>query len=101
MTSRFVAVALRLGAGIAVWAAHFALVYGMTSVACARGMADRVPALVGLATLVAAAAAAALVVREARRCATFEGWIACGLAALALVAILYQGVPAGLAPRCG
>ena len=39
--------ALRMALGVMVWAAHFAVVYGFTALACARGFASAAPWVVG------------------------------------------------------
>ena len=49
----FVATTLRMTAGIIVWAVHFAAIYGYAALACARGFAVPVPAVVGIATILA------------------------------------------------
>ncbi|GIK85173.1 MAG: hypothetical protein BroJett026_06540 [Betaproteobacteria bacterium] len=85
--------ALRIAAGIVLWAVHFALVYGSTAFACARGAAAAVPWIIGSATVVAALLAAAIAAVEWRRREAFESWLASGLAAVAFFAIVFEGVP--------
>jgi hypothetical protein len=45
--------------GPALWALHFAALYGFTALACARGFAGAVPWVIAAATLAIAAAATA------------------------------------------
>ena len=47
----FTSTMLRMSSGAIVWAAHFAVIYGVTALACARGNARIVPWVIGLATL--------------------------------------------------
>jgi hypothetical protein len=90
--------ALRMGAGVLVWALHFTVVYGFTALACARGFAAAAPWGVGIATVVAALAAAALLVTNLRT--EFIRWMTAGIAAFALVAILWEGVSALFVTPC-
>ncbi len=66
----FLAVLLSMLAGAIIWAVHFTVFYGFTSVACARGTGiGAVPYVVALATgiaCLAAAAIAALALRAVR-----------------------------------
>lgn len=95
----FVAATLRISAGVIVWILHFAFVYGVTAVACARGLPAVVPWAIGGATAAAATACAVLIVREWRR-QGFEAWLALGLDATALLAILWEALPVFLVPIC-
>lgn len=81
-------------AGIAIWAAHFAIVYGYTGLACARGLERSVPWVVCAVTLVAAGAAFVVAVRAAAARAQFAAWMTAAVAAIALYAILLEGLPA-------
>lgn len=92
--------ALWMSSGVIVWAVHFAAVYGFTGLACARGMAAIVPWGVGAATLVALAVAALLVWRGVGRHGEFENGMATGLAAFALLAIAFEGVPLFMGNPC-
>lgn len=83
--------ALWMASGVLIWALHFALAYGFTGLACARGFGGAVPWVVGAATLAAAGAAAFVILRGASRRADFKDTIAFSLAAFALVAILFEG----------
>lgn len=96
----FAVESLRISAGILVWAVHFAAVYGIAALGCARGWAHAVPASIGAVTLVAAVAAAALVVAGWRRRARFEHWLSASIAAFALLAIVLEAIPAWLVPTC-
>jgi hypothetical protein len=96
----FARTAILLAAAPLVWALHFATVYGFAGVACARGLGTAVPWAVGIATVVAAAACAALVVAGWRRRNAFEAWMASMLAALALVAIAWEALAAMLVKPC-
>ena len=85
---------------VLVWAAHFTLIYGVTSLACARSAAPLVPWAVTAASLAAAAALAATV-RPAMRCRqTFAGWMTIALALASLVAIGYETSAVYLVPSC-
>ena len=90
--------ALRMALGVMVWAAHFALVYGFTALACARGFASAAPWVVGAATLVAALAALAIIATNAS--SEFTRWMTAAIASLALVAVVWEGIPAFIVPTC-
>lgn len=96
----FPAAALRLSAGVLVWALHFGVLYGFTALACARGFPGAVPWVAGGATLAALAAIALLFLREIPGRAEFVAWVSVAVAGLALVAVLYQTVPLFLVPVC-
>jgi len=106
-------------AGLVVWAAHFAAIYAVTAYACARGAeaarlvgVGLVPAAVLGATVVALLAAGAVLVRAGRRLrrgppageredrGEFLPWFTAGTTLLAIVAILYEGVPPLIVPAC-
>ena len=89
-------------AGVAIWAAHFAFVYALTAWACERGgWIDALPESVGAATLVAAAACIAVAWRGLVPPRRFERRLGAGLAALAFVAIVWEGVGAMMLGPCG
>ena len=93
--------ALLISAGVIVWALHFAAIYGYTALACARGWTGLVAPVVGAATVLAAGAMLVLIVLGWRRRRVFEHWLSAAIAALALVAIVYEGItPLWIAP-CG
>jgi hypothetical protein len=91
--------ALRISAGVIVWALHFALVYGFTGLACARGLGAAVPWVVAAVTALAAALAVLLVLKNLH--AEFIQWMTAAVAAAALVAILWEGLAGLLVPTCG
>lgn len=93
-------VRLRMLAGVAIWALHFAAIYGFTAVACARRLPGPVPLAVAFATLVAAAACALIVIAELRKPQGFESWMTGGLAAVALLAIVWEAVPVVVVTPC-
>jgi hypothetical protein len=90
--------ALRVSLGIVVWALHFAAIYGFTALACARGFGASAPWVVGAATAVAAAAAIAVIVTHLSP--EFTRWMTAAVAGLALVAIVWEGLPALMVPAC-
>ncbi len=100
-TVGFAATALGLSAGIAVWALHFAAIYGVTAVACARGLPQVVAPAVAWATFAATAALAVIIVRGYRRRRRFEQWLSAALGSLALVAVLWEALPVVVVPPCG
>ena len=110
MTGRtpFWPTALRICSGIIVWAVHFAVIYGYAALACALGLGElRLPgatvALVVIAaTVIALAATLAIVVLAMRaKTSAFEHWMTAGVAALAAVAILWEGLlPVFMLPAC-
>ena len=109
----FLAVLLSMLTGAVIWAVHFTIVYGFTSVACSRGLGtDAVPLAVAVATGIAALAAAVVMVRSLRRVGPdaldldqapardFIRWITAAVAGLALVAMVLEGLTAALVPAC-
>jgi hypothetical protein len=96
----FASATLRIASGPLAWILHFAVLYGVTAVACARGMPQVVPWVIGLATVAAAGACLAIVASHWTRSAEFESWLAAGLAGLALFAILFQAFPVLVVPAC-
>ena len=92
--------ALWMAAGVILWALHFTVIYGFTGVACARGFGEAAPWVVGVATVFAAVLAGLVVLRGARRGGEFESWLSAGLAAFALLAILWEGVSAAMVAPC-
>jgi phosphatidylserine synthase len=99
MTS-FVGTSLRISAGVIVWAVHFTILYGATSLSCARGEPRLAVWIAALATAAAVLLAATIVVREWRQRDAFESWLAAALAALALVAIVWEALPMLIVPAC-
>lgn len=103
--------ALVISAGPLIWFAHFTIVYVWTALLCARGVGmDLIPAGILAATVVAAAAVivfAILSFRAMRRAGRNGGGngrflfaVAAALAALSLIGILWNGLPAVLVSAC-
>lgn len=93
--------ALWIVSGIAVWALHFTVIYGLTALACARGYAHAIPWIVALASLAAAVLSAGIIVKGYRGSPAFIEWMTAGIAALALIAIVYETTAGLLSPTCG
>jgi hypothetical protein len=91
---------IRLSAAIGIWALHFIAVYGVTGLACARGLPQAVPWAIGAATLLALGALALLVWISLKNLGAFANWMTVAMAALALLAILWETVPVFLVPAC-
>jgi hypothetical protein len=91
---------LWIAAGASVWALHFAAIYGVTALACARAFPRAIPWTVATATLLAATLLVALMVKGYRERAGFVGWMTGTLAALALVAVVYESIGAAIVPSC-
>jgi hypothetical protein len=85
---------------VLVWSLHFTVIYGFTSLACARGMANMVPWVVTVASVAAGAAMVMSLRHGMRRRDCFSGWMTAGLAAVALVAIVYESTGPYLLPIC-
>jgi hypothetical protein len=115
----FVAVLLTMLAGALIWAIHFTIIYGFTSLACARSLAevevlgmDVVRLTVLVATGVAVLAVLVVVGRflpspdrrpsEGNRASIwqFVRWLTAAVAGLALVFIVMEGMTAALVPPC-
>lgn len=92
--------ALWLALPVIVWAVHFLAIYGFTGLACERGFGHAVPWAVGGATLAAAAAAVALLLRGLRDRSDFEHALSAGLAAFALLAILWEALSVVMVAPC-
>ena len=96
----FTAAAMRISSGVIVWAVHFAVIYGITAIACARDFPRAVPWTVAIATFAAVLAITLIVAHGYRQRGDFTGWMSAGVAAAALIAIVFEGF-AGLAvPAC-
>lgn len=108
MESAFSTTTLRMFSGVIIWAVHFTAIYGFTALACARGFASLawlgigiVPWAIGGATFVAATAMLVILVPALRGARdSFENWMTAGVAALALVAILWETLPVMMVPVC-
>jgi hypothetical protein len=105
----FAATALRLSGGAIVWAAHFAVIYGFTGLACARGFSDEgagwitaVPWVIGISTVLGSALAVLFIVPvlRARRSADFTDWMSAGVAAFAINAMVLEGIAVLWVPVC-
>ena len=96
----FRAATLRIAFPVIVWATHFAIAYGITALACARAAPHAVPWTIGVATLGAAALMVATMVRAWPRRGDFEAWLTLALAAMALTAIVWEGMPVLIVPAC-
>jgi hypothetical protein len=92
--------ALWLASGAIVWSVHFLVIYGFTGIACAHGRDWEAPWVVGVATMVAALLALAIARRGWRRRGEFEHALSAGLAAFALLAILWEGLAVLLVAPC-
>lgn len=107
----FSSTALRISAGVIIWAAHFAVIYGYTGLACARRYETTgpvwlggVPWVIGLATVIAAAACLYFMTplaRTSRRALDFTPWMSAWVCALALAAIVLEGMTIFWVPLCG
>jgi len=96
----FTATALRMSSGVIVWGLHFAAIYGATGIACARGAPQAALVAVALSTLLAVALLLPIIVWNWRRRAQFESWFAAATAALALLAVVWEALPALWVPAC-
>lgn len=109
----FVSTTMRMTGGLLTWAAHFAVIYGLTALACARGFADAawlgvgvVSWGIGIATVVALAAIALLTagaVRTAAKSArgpVFRDWMTMAMGAAGVVAVIWQTIPVLIVPVC-
>ena len=91
---------LFISAGILVWALHFTAIYGYTGLACARGWERSVTPTVTVMTVFASIAAAGVIYVAMRRREHFEHALAAGLAAFALLAILWEGAGVAFLVPC-
>lgn len=106
--------------GLLVWAAHFGVVYVFNALACARGFVGTsvlgfglVPFVVVATTILALAAAGAILLLAYRHTfatsaspdekpvSDFLRYTTMAVAALSLVAIAWNGLPALIVPPCG
>jgi hypothetical protein len=116
----FVRKSLFMIGGLLIWAAQFTMIYVFNALACARGFAGRqmlgigvVPFVVGAVSLLALAAALAVLLAalwrrgpartspEERPVDAFLRYTTIAIAALSLVAIAWNAVPALIVPPCG
>jgi hypothetical protein len=89
-----------MASGVIVWALHFAVIYGYAGLACARQWDATVGWAVAAATLVAAIALVVPLAAGWRGRARFEHGIAAGLAAFALLAIVWEGASVAFLVPC-
>ncbi len=97
---RFVARSAWLASGVVVWAAHFLVIYGFSALACARGFASAIQPVIAVAGVVAVALLAAIIARGWISRARFEHWLSAAIALLALVAVVYETLPAWTVEAC-
>jgi Cu/Ag efflux pump CusA len=97
----FTSAMLRMSSGVIVWAVHFAVIYGVTALACARGNARLVPWVIGLATLFGIAFTAAIIVRSYPRRDDFAHWMAAAVAGIAMLAMVWEALAALVVRMCG
>lgn len=108
-----------MSSGLIIWAVHFTLIYGFNTLACTRAFADvrvmgfaLVPVVVVALTIVALAGTGAILLASARYRdagtrsngedeAAFLHYVTVSVAALSLVAIAWNGLPALLVSPCG
>jgi hypothetical protein len=108
---------LYLTGGLVIWAVRFLAIYSLTGLACARGWVDpaggfgALQIVVVLLSIVALAGCAAILLRagahvrdpspdEAEENDRFIHYVAGSVAALAALAIVYEGLPFFLIPVC-
>ena len=89
-----------MAAGALTWAVHFTLIYGITALACARGVPRAVPWAIAIAGALAVAVTFAVLQRSRRERHTFVGWMTAVSAGLALVAVVYESLPVVFLPVC-
>ena len=111
---------LFLTGGLIIWAARFLFAYIFTALACARGFADItilgvgiVPLVVSLATVVAVMACVPILLGGVGaawagggadpaedRTPGFIGYVGAAIAALAIMAMVFETLPVALIPIC-
>jgi hypothetical protein len=101
MKVRFSTAVLHISAGVIIWALHFLALYGLTALACARGLPQMIAPIAAAATLPAVVALAVVFWRGWARRANFEAWLSATTAAFALVAVLWEAAAVLLVPPCG
>ncbi len=117
MHAGFTPTILYLTGGLIIWGARFLAAYIFTAIACARGWADAslgglgiVPAVVSLLTLAAAAGCVAILLSalpHLRRASPDTGdnshfihYVAATMAALGLLAVVWETLPVFMIPIC-
>ena len=91
---------LFMSSGVTVWALHFAAIYGLSALACARGWRGLVVPSTVVSTVLASIAIGVILAVALPRRAQFEYWMSACLAALALVAIVWEALPVLMVPAC-
>jgi hypothetical protein len=91
---------IRMSSGAIVWGAHFAAIYGITALACARGFPGLVPWAIGIATLIAAGLLFFLIWISFKEIDAFANWLSGAVAGLALLAIVWEATAVLLVPAC-
>jgi hypothetical protein len=90
---------LRMFAGVLIWSAHFLLIYAFTALACTRGFESAIPYTVIGATVVGLLVLA-LIASRAVPARTFADWMTIAVAAIAVVAMLWEALPLFWVPVC-
>jgi hypothetical protein len=88
---------------IALWAAHFTVIYGFSALACARHMSSAVPWVVGAASAAAMLALIAIAIpagMRAARASLFPDFLALGVGALAMIAVFWEASSLLWVPAC-
>lgn len=96
----FPAITVRIGAGVAVWALHFAAIYAAAALACARDQPAVVMPVASAVTLVAVVVLMSIAWRGWARRARFDYWMSATVAGLALLAVTWEAVPVLLLLPC-
>jgi len=86
--------------GAIAWAVHFGLLYGVTSLACARGLGGVVPWIAGAVTIAALLASGAIVAIALPDRARFASWMTAAIAGIAAIAIAFEGLAVVMVPTC-
>jgi len=117
--TRFAGELANLVAGLLIWAGHFAVVYGVHAVACARGLHERtlfgfgmVPFVITVATVLAllgSLTVLAIALRDLRTLRShddatdsqrFLTYTSATIASFSILAIVWVAVPAAIVPPC-
>ena len=89
-----------MASGVLVWVLHFAALYGLTALACARDFGGAVPWFAAFAALAALTALLVIVSRNLPRRAEFEAWMSIAIAGLAFIGVAYGTVSAYVVRPC-
>jgi cytochrome c len=92
--------ALRIAAGIGIWALHFGAIYAIAAIACARNAASVIPWSIGAVTAIALVAALVVIAGSIRKRSGFAAWMTIAVAAIAAVAIVFEAIAVALVPAC-